>query len=269
MTRYTPHLGFETDLMLVAFDGRVQRRDGYWVARRPRSPDHVWGNLLVLDAPPAAATAEVERWTTCFRNEFSSGTRHVALGWPAGPAEAVHPFVARGFDPIDAVTLATRAPQFAPGAASDAVVRPLRSNSEWRAAAALTRQMHGERPDPRLDAWLERQLRRHRSLVDAGLGAWYGAFLGATLAACLGLYVRAEDGLARYQLVVTGRRYRRRGLALRLVAEAGLDARARLGAETLVILAEPHGPAADLYRASGFTDVARSHGVIGGHRRRT
>ena len=207
------------------------------------------------DHPPDPADPDtVAHWVARFRSEFTAATRHVALGWPPTPdaRAAARPFLASGFSPVHAITLTTAAPRLDRRAATDVHVRPLRSNADWRAATALTQQMHGPTPDRALDQWLDRQLRRHRALVEAGHGAWFGAFAERELVGSLGVYVRRADGLARYQLVVTARRFRRRGVARRLVAEAGLHALAHLGARELVIVAEADGPATEVYRSAGF-----------------
>lgn len=268
MRRYSDNLGLETDLMLIALDGQVTRRGGYLVGRRPRHPDHIWGNLLVLDAPPERGDAVAESWIARFKQEVGPATRHTALSW-SGEVDrgALLPFVVRGFEPIDIVALSTDAPRLHDRAASDVTVRRLRTNAEWRACFQLTRQMQDDpRPDPAFDGWLARQLRQHRLLMDQGHGAYFGAFHGSRLVGSLGIYVRREDGLARYQLVVTDRRYRRRGVAGRLVGEAGRHAVEHLGARELVIVAEQRGHAADVYRDAGFTTEAPLAGVMK-HRR--
>jgi GNAT superfamily N-acetyltransferase len=266
VTRYCDHVGYETDLMLIALDGRVLRRDGYWVGRRPRHPDHIWGNLLVLDQPPDPADpGAAARWIARSGEELGPAARHVALGWAGDGADTrvTAAFTARGFDAIDVVALSTSAPRPHPRAATGVTVRPLRSNGDWRACLALTRQMHDDdRPDPGFDQWLARQIRQHRVLTDQGHGAFFGAFVGPRLIGSLGIYVRRGDGLARYQLVVTDRRYRRRGVASRLVVEAGQHALAHLGARELVIVAERQRHAAQVYRDVGFDRAALQGGVM-------
>ena len=269
MTRLMDHVGYETDLMLIALDGRVLRRDGYWVGRRPRHPDHIWGNLLILDEPPEPDSAA--RWIARFGEEFGPSARHVALGWAGDGADArvTAPFVARGFDPVDVVALSTTAPRPHARAAAGVTVRPLRSNTDWRACLALTRQMQeDDRPDPGFDAWLARQVRQHRVLTDQGHGAFFGAFIGQRLVGSLGIYVRRDDGLARYQLVVTDRRFRRSGVASHLVVEAGQHALAHLGARELVIVAERQRHAAQIYRDVGFERESLQAGVMRRRQRR-
>ncbi|MGH7759200.1 MAG: GNAT family N-acetyltransferase [Candidatus Dormibacteria bacterium] len=82
-------------------------------------------------------------------------------------------------------------------------------------------------------------------------GARFGAFLEGELRASLGL-VEVEAGLARYQNVETQAGWRRRGLASCLLAHAASWARSTWGTRTLVLAADPKGPAIHLYRALGF-----------------
>ena len=65
----------------------------------------------------------------------------------------------------------------------------------------------------------------------------------------------AGGGLARYQDVETDPGARRRGLAGTLVWQAALFARAKLGASTLVIVADPAEGAIRIYRNCGFADA--------------
>ena len=82
------------------------------------------------------------------------------------------------------------------------------------------------------------RLRDRRELIRAGRGGWYVAIdpdTGAVAGSC-GVVVTAGRG--RFQVVDTALAYRRRGVASRLVVEAGLHASEHHGAEQLVIVAE-------------------------------
>jgi hypothetical protein len=92
---------------------------------------------------------------------------------------------------------------------------------------------------------------RARRFVDAGRGAWFGAFDGATLAADMGVMV--EDGLGRFQSVETAHAYRRRGLCRALLHRAAFEAFASFGARDLVIIGVV-GHISDLYRQAGFVE---------------
>jgi ribosomal protein S18 acetylase RimI-like enzyme len=72
----------------------------------------------------------------------------------------------------------------------------------------------------------------------------------------LGIFA-AGPGLARFQSVDTHPAHRRRGLATYLLLAAADHARARLGARTLVIAADPGYHAIDIYRSVGFQERSR------------
>jgi GNAT superfamily N-acetyltransferase len=93
-----------------------------------------------------------------------------------------------------------------------------------------------------------------RRLVEAGRGAWFGAFLEDRLVCQLGLF-GTGDGRARFQTVETDPDFRRQGLAGGLVQHASQWGLTELGADTLVMVAEPDYVAIDLYRAVGFADT--------------
>jgi GNAT superfamily N-acetyltransferase len=98
-----------------------------------------------------------------------------------------------------------------------------------------------------------------RLLTDTGRGAWFGAFADSRLVAQLGI-VATGAGLARYRDVETHPDYRRQGLAGTLVYHAGQFARSALAASTLVICADPDGPAIGVYRSVGFAGSETSVG---------
>jgi predicted GNAT family acetyltransferase len=76
----------------------------------------------------------------------------------------------------------------------------------------------------------------------------------------MGLF-RASPGLARFQTVKTHPDARGRGLAGTLVHEISRFGFADLGAETLVMVADPDYLAIRVYRSVGFTDSEVQVGV--------
>ena len=80
------------------------------------------------------------------------------------------------------------------------------------------------------------------------------------LVAQLGL-VAAGAGLARFQDVETHPACHRRGLAATLVHGASAIGFGQLGAQTLVMVADPDDEAIRVYRALGFVEAERRLGV--------
>ena len=132
---------------------------------------------------------------------------------------------------------------------TDAEIRPLDSDADWRQSVELAiRCLDGDEPG----GFLERRMIARRRLTQTGAGAWFGAFTGGRLQAQLGLF-DVGDGYARYQHVETDPQARRRGLAGTLVWTAGRYGREVLGIRTFVIVADPADVAIRVYQACGFT----------------
>ena len=251
---YTQSLGFRTDLMLRRLEGsQITERDGYLVVRSPANPTFWWGNFLLL---PAAALDDPDRvtvWTSRFAEAFPDAG-HVALGvdTPRGDAD-VADFVAAGYQVERSTVLAAEAVREPPHLNSTALVRPLESEDDWRQSLELRLACNESEDYVAAHEFLERRTVQARGLVKAGHGAWFGAFTGDRLAAQLGVF---SDGgaIARYQGVETHPSARRQGLAGTLVYRAGEHALRTLGAQTLVIVADPGYSAIRLYRAAGFAD---------------
>ena len=100
-----------------------------------------------------------------------------------------------------------------------------------------------------------------RVLFRAGRGAWYVAIDPARDEVVGSCGVIVTEGRGRFQAVETAAAHRRRGIASRLVAEAGRDAGENHGAEQLVIVAEAGYHALGLYESLGFEPKERVCGV--------
>ena len=96
-------------------------------------------------------------------------------------------------------------------------------------------------------------------MTRAGLGEWFGAFVGKQMAGGLGLFV--NEGIGRFQEVVTRSEFRRQGVCRSLVFEASSEAFRCLGAERLVMVAADDYIAARIYEQVGFRPVERQVGV--------
>jgi ribosomal protein S18 acetylase RimI-like enzyme len=237
-------LAYRTDLAILALEGsQVTDRGDHLVIRTPANPDYWWGNFLLLrDLKPGSG----RDWLARFAAEFPDA-RHVALGLDETVGGAVDPPAGMTME-RNAVMTATsvHAP---PHPNTDAVVRTLAGDADWRQSLALAAAVHAGEPggDP---GFLTARLAAKRTLTESGHGAWFGAFLDGTLVAQLGL-VTSEPGLARYQSVETHPAARRRGLAGTLVRHAG-DTGLVGGTSTLVMVADPDDSAIRVYRSAGF-----------------
>lgn len=246
-------LGYRTDLALLRLGGsEFEDRGDHLVVRSPHNPHHFWGNFLLLDAIPAAA--DVDRWADRFATTFP-GAGRLTLGFDGtdGTVADLAGFAARGCT-AEAQSVLT-ATGVRPPARRDpaAVFRPLRDDADWAQSVELRLRCNAD--DPTYDrAFVTAHAATQRRLVESGPGVWCGAFVDGLLVSQLGL-VCTEPGLARYQSVETDPGFRRRGLAAGLLHDAGRHGRERLGARTLVIVADPDYVAIDLYRSAGFRDA--------------
>jgi GNAT superfamily N-acetyltransferase len=246
-------LGFRTDVALRVREGaQVTDRGDHLVIRTPDNPNFWWGNFLLLARVPGPGQSR--EWLARFAAEFP-GARHVALGVDTADDPAVpEDLMAAGLEPERATVLAAvlaagqlRPP---PHPNTEAEIRPLDSDADWRQSVDLaTRCYDGGEPGD----YLELRAVARRRVTQSGAGAWFGAFEGGRLMAQLGLF-DAGDGYARYQHVETDPAARRRGLAGTLVWTAARYGREVLRPSTLVIVADPADTAIRVYRACGFTD---------------
>jgi ribosomal protein S18 acetylase RimI-like enzyme len=266
-------LVWATDIDVLAADRALERRDGYWVVRSPGNPSFWWGNFLLFDDAPAAGDGE--RWEALFAQEFGACAEvtHCSLAWDrvdgeAGTAE--HELVARGFQLEWTSGLIAR---------PEALVEHGRANREveiraldpagdellW--AAVIDIQVAGEPQefggtDYHLGFLRARQAELREMFSTGERGAWYVALLDGQVTSSLGVVV--TERRARFQAVETADRYRRRGIASRLVFDAARDAGMRWPIDHLVIAADPDYHAIGIYEGLGFE---RAELVVGALRK--
>ena len=243
-------LGFRTDLALLQLGGtQVEDRGDHLVVRSPHNPHHWWGNFLLVRSVPEPQQAG--RWVQRHAEAFP-GARHATLGFDGtdGTVADLSGFAALGLTAESATVMTARSVQ--PGGPHpEAVCRQLTSEDDWRQYVELNVRCN-DRGDPALHRpFAEARAQTHRRLVEAGHGGWFGAFVDGRLACQMGLF-SASPGLARFQSVETDPEFRRRGIARALVQHVSRYGFQQLGAQTLVMVADPEYFAIDLYRSVGF-----------------
>jgi len=233
----------------------VSEHDEHLIVRTAANPTYRWGNFLLITAPPARR-GDPERWIDRFRRAFPRA-RHVAIGLdaPAPDARTCERFVAAGLSGEENAVLVCETPRERVRAPAHTDFRALRDDDDWARATNL-RASVDETSASGYREFLERQMRAVRAACERGHGAWFGAFRDGEMLAGLGVF-DAGDALARFQAVDTHPAHRRQGLASTLLVRAGEHARTQLRARQLVIAADPHYFAIDIYRALGFRERER------------
>jgi RimJ/RimL family protein N-acetyltransferase len=256
-------LGYRTDLIFIRFGGRVTDRGRWLEVESPANPTFHWGNLLIFDASPGPS--DFPRWIERFDQAFAHApeVRHMTFGWDSSDGESgeIGPFLEAGFHLEEQVVLTARAVVPPPHRNPAIDVRALSCDHD-REAATLE-QLASEAAGAPLTAGFEtfkrRQMAHYRSMADAGICTWYGAFLDGRMVGDLGLL--REGALGRFQTVVTDPAFRRRGVCGTLVYEVARRALEQEGLEQLVMVADEHYHAARIYETIGFRPTGLTRGL--------
>jgi len=256
-------LGYRTDLIFPGFDGQIIDRGDYLVILTPTNPTYYWGNFLIF--PNSPAEGDLEKWKAIFTEEIGSKIQaeHFTLGWDTltGEIGNVQPFLDEGFELQQSVVLSTREVNIPPKYNTDVEIRPLSEDWEWE--GATHNQIVCREPDHDLESYTvykTAQMLRYRKMAKAGLGSWFGAFLGKDLVADLGVFTTGN--LGRFQQVGTHPDHRRRGFCSTLVYQASLYAFEELKAQTLVMVADENYHAAKIYESVGFQPEEHMAGLM-------
>ena len=247
-------LGWRTDLAMLEHSGSVISDRGDHVAvHTPDNPTFWWGNFLLLERTPETSN-EAARWLDVFEDEHPQA-RHVAIGVDGvdGDLHTLDPLVGLGLEGDASSVMTATAVHAPPRPNTEATYRTLVSDADWEQQVGLS--MAGEDIGYDLEFCTARA-HAQRGLVDAGYGAWWGAFEDDRLLSSMGLFT-ASPGLARFQTVKTHPDARGRGLAGTLVHRASQYGFEELGARTLVMVADPEYLAIRVYRSVGFADTER------------
>lgn len=256
-----------TDIDVLPDTSIVEDRGAYVVVRTPTNPTYYWGNFLMFRQPPQRG--DRERWEAAYDEEFGADreSMHCALCWdvPDVVGEARGEFLEAGYDGDDAVALIAQPHELVEHtrASREVEVRALDPDGDhglWAAVADLQVTSRGPgHGELEYRGYVESRMRDRRERFRAGDGAWFVALLEGEVAASCGIVV--TQGRCRYQAVDTAERFRRRGIASRLVHDAGRAAVDEYDAGHLVIGADADYHALPLYESLGFVVRERNLAV--------
>lgn len=253
-------LGYRSGLIFVNFDGQVEDRGHYLVVRTLTNPNFFWGNLLIFDRPPQKS--DFEEWCALFKKEFTDPSiYHVTLAWDSlqGEIGDVSRFEENGFELEKQIVLAATQVNKPPKLNPDLIVRPIRDDEWEKMIEVQIGSAHGSLPKHEWESFYRSQSTRYKNMEKAGLGHWFGGFLGDQLVAGLGIFHDGEMG--RYQTVCTHPDYTRRGICGTLVYQSAQYALNTMGLKKLVMCADPEYYAARIYESVGFRPAQIEHGV--------
>lgn len=257
-----------TDIDVLPATSTVVDRGDYVVVRTPSNPTFHWGNFLMFRRAPGPG--DRERWEAAFDAEFGADReyRHVSLCWDVlDQGTAIAEFVdGAGYEFDLAVALVAEPHELrAHARASDdvtiRVLDPEEDGDLWNAVLDL--QVEAREPghtESEYRRFVTARMRDRRIRFRDGEGAWVVALdsTGRVVSSC-GVVI--TEGRCRFQAVDTAPSHRRRGIATRLVHEAGRIAIERFGARQLVIVADVNYHAKALYESLGFVERERKLAV--------
>lgn len=240
-------LGYRTDMIFTGYNGNVTDRGDYLVIRTPSNPTFYWGNFVLFDRAPREG--DVTRWLETFEREVPDA-KHIAIGWDAQERGVVRGFTDAGLTLEESIVMTAKTVHAPPKVNTEAVYRTLETDEDYAQAVELGVACNDEHEPSSHRVYLERKYAGYKRMTDAGLGSWFGAFLGGRMVCSMGLFTDGQ--IARFQSVATHPEFRRQGLCGTLVHHVARYGLETLRANTLVMVADPEYHAARIYESVGF-----------------
>ena len=255
-------LGIRTDLIFAKFSGTVIDRGSYTLIQTPSNSGYYWGNYIVFDKAPRIGS--LKKWTELFDHEFRyySEPHHYVFAWDTGTDDKgdYQEFLDAHFEMDSATALTSMKLNPPPHLNTDVEIRKISSDKDWAEVILLQKLC----TDPKFlnehyEQFKQRQMASYRQMSEAGMGAWFGAFLGDKLVGDLGIFF--EGNVGRYQNVGTHPDYRRQGICGTLVYRTGLLAFEKFNVDLLVMVADIDYHAARIYESIGFKSSEVTHAL--------
>lgn len=258
-------LGHQTDLIFARFAGVIEQHPGCISIQSPSNRGHYFGNYLIFDRPPQAG--DLNAWIQHFKDWVGppEEVRHLLFCWDdLTSAGEVQEFLDAGFILEDFVVMQARSLKPATPKIQ-AELRPLDDTDEdWEQLFKLQMTLKPEENEEGSYARFKKaHLNMYRQMQREKLGHWYGAFRDGQMVSNLGLFIDETDStVARYQQVGTQPDHRRLGLTSSLLKFAEEHTFAHFGPRTLVIVADEHDIARDIYASMGFEPTEKQHSLL-------
>lgn len=241
-------------------ESEITEKESYIVIKTLSNPGFHWGNYLIFKKAPVHG--DVINWINIFQREMThyKEFKHYVFAWDESEEPKSPEYLEHGFQLQKSVSLKANSLIYPKTFNPNVIVKILESEKEWTEAIEL--QVANRETVYSYDDYKEfvsNQAKAYKKLIVQNRGARFGAFLDGKLVADLGIYF--EDGVARYQSVVTDSEYRRQGICATLVYESGKHALDNWRVNTLAMEADPDYHAAKVYESVGFTPVENSYSL--------
>lgn len=254
-----------TDLEMSNVVGRVNHFDSFIQVISPDNPDYYWGNYLLLFEPPDVDDLPIyiDQFHDLFQ-EFPE-VKHVLLRWDGPEVSAAVLQRARELQLVPDHGFEMIAGRLLDPEPGDLEIRPIDFSNEFESITALNILCDPKEASGSAGYRLFKEgLRRSwRVLAGEEKMSWWGAYIGDQLVGQCGM-VLCSDRMGRYQSIETHPEYRRRGICSALVATVGRHAIEPAGCSTVLLGADPKGPAIGLYQRLGFVIEDTQWGLLSG-----
>jgi hypothetical protein len=246
-------LGYRTDFIFNKLNGSVKDKGDYIVAKTASNPNYFWGNLLLFKNSPKKGDFKI--WKDSFIKEFDNPEiYHMTFAWDSleGFEGECSEFIENGFELDKGIVLTTKSVVEPPKFNKNIDVKPISLEAdlnrilEIQVSCANTEQLTKEA----WEGFYTKSMNQFCKIIKEGHGKWFGAYVDQTLVGSLGVFI--DGDVARYQIVSTHKDFQRRGVCSTLVYKSALYALQKMGADTLVMVADEDYHAAKIYESVGF-----------------
>lgn len=245
------HLGYETDLFLLAKDGIITAHEDCISVITPDNPTYYFGNFLLLKSPPKNENkGEIEKRFEALVG-INSVSHHKTFCWNPTQKTDISHFLEEGYEYEERQVLTAKADDLiAPKNQNTTIlIRPFSSKEDWEQWIDLVVEERDEgHTADRFRVYAEGKAHSFQRLHKDGKGNFYGAFVGDELAGALGLF--HQNKLGRFQEVLTKTAFRRQAICKTLVYTICKEAFESL--DDLVIVATDGEQALKIYQSLGF-----------------
>jgi ribosomal protein S18 acetylase RimI-like enzyme len=249
----TKSVGLQSDHIFDRYNGIIEEELLYTCVHHPDNPHYFFGNYLLLKN----GSYDKEQMEDDFDKLLGSKAdyNHKCFQWLKGDVYVdINDFISAGYKHMDCKVLTMDQTDFIPTTKSnkEIEIRKLKSDDDWEMWFNLELSIREEdEPLAPFKKFVHGRSRMYRSMINDGLGCWFGAFINEQLVGSVGFFY--EDGLGRFQSVITHEDYRGKNICKTLVTHACRYGLTKVS--KLVMFADTDYHAAKIYEGLGFKCV--------------